>query len=181
MGHANEAVEIGVEEHRPWIVIRSKSQRERVAEEHLRSRGAEVYCPLFLRPRSHQRAPRRPSPLFPGYLFARSGNDLPLNGMAYCPGVHAPLRFDGRPARVENTLIEALRAQEDGRGFILPWERKKGISQGSSITITEGPLKGLEGVFEEYLNGMERARVLVEFLHRSTQVEIDSLHLRVVS
>ncbi len=149
--------------------------------EHLRGRGAEVYCPLFLKPRHHHRAPRRPSPLFPGYLFARSGNELPLNGMAYCPGVHAPLRFDGVLARVEHALIEELRAQENEEGVILPWERKERIGEGSVVRIGEGPLKGMEGVFQGYLNGTERARVLVNFLHRSTLMQIRTLQLEVVS
>lgn len=170
-----------VESNRPWVVIRSKAQRERIAVEHLKGRGADVYCPLYLKPRRHMRAPRRPMPLFPGYLFARSRSRLSLNGMAYCPGVHAPLRFDGVVARVEDALIQALRAQENESGFILPWELKMKFEQGRAVTISEGPLKGMEGVFQGYLNGMERARVLVDFLHRKTQVEIQTLHLKVVS
>lgn len=169
------------ENNRPWVVIRSKAQRERIAVEHLKGRGAEVYCPLFLRPRRHMRAPRRPMPLFPGYLFARSKNRLSLNGMAYCPGVHAPLRFDGVVARVEHALIQALRAQENESGFILPWELRERFDEGAAVTIAEGPLKGVEGIFQGYLNGTERARVLVDFLQRKTQVEVQTLYLKVVS
>jgi len=91
------------------------------------------------------------------------------------------LRFNGNPARVENALIEALQAQENEAGYILPWERKPGIRAGTTVAITEGPLKGIEGVFKNYLNGLERARVLVNFLQRSTHVEIDTMHLKVVS
>ena len=70
-----------------WLVVRTKSRQERVALQHLAQRGVEPYCPLFLEPPWHPRAPKGPVPLFAGYLFVECRPRWHLNAVRYCPGV----------------------------------------------------------------------------------------------
>lgn len=172
---------IDVEKLEPqWLVVRSKPRQERVAVRHLAEREVEPYCPLFLEPPWHKRAPRGPVPLFGGYLFVRCNPATQLNAVSYCPGVLHPVRFDRRLATVEPEVIAALRAREAERGYVVPNELAHGIESGRTVRVMAGPLEGMEGVFRGYLRGGQRARVLMEFLRRRSLVELDTELLAVV-
>lgn len=164
-----------------WIVVRTKTLRERVAADHLLQRGVEPYVPRLLEPRWHRRAPRGPVPLFPGYLFARCNPAEQLEAVRYCPGVIRPVYFGKLLAAVGEGLIESLRGLEGERGFIVPAEVLQKPRPGQRVRIVSGPLKGLEGVFEKPLRGGERAMVLLQFLRSARSVEVDMLVLRPAS
>lgn len=158
---------------RAWLVVRSKPRQERVAACHLRERGVEPYCPLYLEPPWHPRAPKGPVPLFGGYLFVYCNPLGELNKVGYCPGVAHVVRFDREPATVEQAVIDAIRAREAGRGYVVPNELEHGIEEGRRVRVMAGPLKDMEGVFRGYLRGGQRARVLMEFLRRRSLVEVE--------
>jgi transcriptional antiterminator RfaH len=157
-----------------WLVVRSKPRQERVAVCHLREREVEPYCPMYLEPPWHPRAPKGPVPLFGGYLFVRCNPLAQLNTVAYCPGVAHLVRFDRELATVEQAVIDALRAREAERGYIVPAELEFGIENGRKVRVMAGPLKDMEGVFRGYLRGGQRARVLMEFLRRKSMVEVET-------
>ena len=162
-----------------WLVVRTKARRERIAERHLAQRGVETYCPLFAEPAWHRRAPKGPVPLFASYLFVHCDPGRTLSAIRYCPGVLDLVTFDQKLARVEDEVIEALRAREGGRGYILPAEVERGIAQGRRVRVMAGPLRGLEGVFHGYLRGKQRAWVLLEFLRTRSLVEVEAAALAV--
>jgi transcriptional antiterminator RfaH len=163
-----------------WLVVRTKPRQERVAVRHLEEREVEPYCPLYLEPPWHPRAPKGPVPLFNGYVFVRCDPVSRLNAVSYCPGVMHVVRFDRRLATVEPAVIEALRMREAARGYVVPDELAHGIKKGRRVRVMAGPLKDMEGVFQGYLRGRERARVLMEFLRRRGAVEVDTELLAVV-
>jgi len=164
---------------RRWLVIKTKSRQERVAMHHLTQRGVEPYCPMYLEPPWHPRAPRGPMPLFANYLFVRRPHEERLNAVKYCPGVLRPLTFDGELASVDEEIIDALKVREGERGYILPEEVLRGIKAGQQVQIMAGPLRGMSGVFCGYLRGRERATVLLEFLRTRCEVEVDSDFLQI--
>ncbi len=163
-----------------WIVVRTKPRREFFAIEHLQQRGVEPYCPLFLEPRWHPRAPKGPSPLFASYLFVHCTPNGQLNAVRYCPGILKPVTFDHRLASVDQSFISALRLREAERGYILPFEEEEGIPLNSPIKIMEGPFKGFDGIFQGYLKGGERALVLMELLRARHMVEVEACSMTVV-
>jgi transcription antitermination factor NusG len=110
--------------------------------------------------------------LFPGYVFAKWYGDADFNLVRFCPGVRYAISFGGRLATVEPSFIEALRFREGERGFILPEALETGLEKGCAVKIMAGPLKGAKGVFTGYVNGQERARVLIEILRRTSNVEV---------
>jgi transcriptional antiterminator RfaH len=173
-GHSSQ-FPIDVADLKPeWLVVRTKPRQERVAVCHLSQREVEPYCPLFLEPPWHLRAPKGPTPLFSGYIFVRCNPHLQLNAVSYCPGVLHLVRFDREPATVEQTIIDALKAREADRGYVVPTELELGIEDGRKVRVMAGPLEGMEGVFRGYLRGGQRARVLMEFLRRSSLVEVET-------
>ncbi len=163
-----------------WLVVRTKPRQERVAVCHLRQREVEPYCPLYLEPPWHPRAPKGPTPLFSGYILVRCIPHLQINAVSYCPGVLQPVRFARRLATVDQDLIDALRAREADRGYVIPTELEFGIEAGRKVRVMGGPLKDMEGIFRGYLRGGQRARVLMEFLRRRSLVEVETELLAVV-
>jgi transcriptional antiterminator RfaH len=159
---------------RQWLVVRTKPRQERVAVCHLSQREVEPYCPLYLEPPWHPRAPKGPVPLFSGYIFVRCNPEHQLNAVSYCPGVMHLVRFDREPSTVDQVVINALRAREADRGYVVPTELEFGIEDGRKVRVMAGPLEGMEGIFRGYLRGGQRARVLMEFLRRSSLVEVET-------
>ena len=155
-------------------MVRTKPRRERVALASLAQRGFEVYCPMYLEPAWHRRAPAGPCPLFPGYVFVRCAPLMELNAVRFCPGVLDLITFDRRLATVGNELIDELRSREGDRGFVVPAEVSDGIPRGRRVRVMSGPLRGMEGLFEGYARGGERARILVQYLRLVSAVEVDS-------
>ncbi len=166
---------------RLWLVVRTKPKQERVAARHLGQRLVEPYCPLFLEPPWHLRAPRGPVPLFSGYLFVRCVPRLDLDRVRYCPGVLRPVAFGDRLAAVDEAFVRGLRELEGERGYIEPQVVHRRPRRGQRVRIMSGPLRGLEGVFDGYLRGGDRARVLVEFLRSRRPVEVEALAVKVCS
>jgi len=162
-----------------WLLLQTKPRQERQAVQHLGQRGVEPYCPMFLEPPWHRRAPRGPMPLFAGYLFVRCRPSRSLCAIRFCPGVRRPVLFNGRLATVEESFIEALREGEGDLGFTLPESFSQGIPEGRRVRVMGGPLRGMEGVFQGYLRGGERARILMEVLRAQKSVEVDAMVLRV--
>jgi len=172
---------VDVEEIPPaWLVVRTKPRQERVAVCHLRQREVEPYCPLFLEPPWHRRAPKGPTPLFGGYIFVHCNPRTRLNAVSYCPGVLTVVRFNREPAIVEQEIIDALRQREAEHGYVMPTEMELGIEEGRKVRVMAGPLKDMEGVFRGYLRGGQRARVFMEFLRRRSLVEVETELLAVV-
>ena len=163
-----------------WLVVRTKPRQERVAVCHLRQRDVEPYCPLYLEPPWHPRAPTGPTPLFSGYIFVRCIPHSQINAVSFCPGVLQPVRFARQLATVGQDLIDALRAREADRGYVIPTELEFGIEAGRKVRVMGGPLKDMEGVFRGYLRGGQRALVLMEFLRRRSLVEVETELLAVV-
>jgi len=163
-----------------WLVVRTKPRQERVAACHLRQREVEPYCPLFLEPPWHRRAPKGPTPLFSGYIFVRCNSRTRLNAVSYCPGVLNIVRFNREPATVDEEIIDALRQREAEHGYVIPTEMELGIEKGRKVRVMAGPLEGMEGVFRGYLRGGQRARILMEFLRRRSLVEVETELLAVV-
>ncbi len=163
-----------------WLVLHIKSQRVRLVERNLVDRGMEPYCPHILAPPWHRRAPRRPIPLFPGYIFVHCHVEESFNSIRFCPGVIRPVMFEDRLATVDPDVIFGLRAREQGRGFILPDPEAGQLHPGDRVLIGGGPMRGLEGVFEGYLRGGQRAQVLIDFLRSQRHIEVDATALAVV-
>jgi len=160
-----------------WAVVRTKANQERLAITNLAMRKLDIYCPRILLNRWHTRAPRGPVPLFSGYIFVRQTPSLRAHDLRYCSGVQYPVVFDGVLARVEGDFIEALRAMEGERGFILHEEINRGLEPGCQVNISGGSLEGVQGVFDGYVNGKDRARIFVEFLRRRTVLEVEAMRL----
>jgi len=160
---------------RHWYVIYSKPQKEAYAQFHLQSKGLEVFFPRLLLPEA-SKVRKRVVPLFPSYLFAR----LLINSeeylyAAWSPGVRRVVSFNGRPAPIDEQIVNFFIRQANQEGII---PARTNLRPGQEIQITGGPFDGLVGIMQELPNARGRVKILLTLLNRQTNVEIPIQFLR---
>jgi len=111
------------------------------------------------------------SPLFPGYLFARFEVTTQFRAVTYARGVKKIVSFGAGPCIVDDFLIESIRDRAQNGVFQMSDEH---LTPGKVVRIQEGPLGGLEAVFEKRLNGASRAVLLLKALSFQARVILGS-------
>ena len=112
-------------------------------------------------------------PMFKRYLFVESeSQNQNFSLIRSTKGVNKLLSFGALPCQVPDNVIDALKALSTEQSTHVQTLFK----QGDSVLISDGPLKGLCGVFE-VANGDLRAYVLLELLNKTHKVEIQKAHL----
>ncbi len=144
-----------------WYALHTKPRQEWLVAEHLDRRGVETYLPQCTRRRRGRESLQA---VFPCYLFARADSQ-PSDAWIprWIPGLRGLVSFDGVPARVPETAIarvqEVVARLEAWGGF-----PKAQFQPGQRVRLKEGPLAGLEGIFEGPTGPAERVRILIRFL-----------------
>jgi len=149
-----------------WFVGFTKPRQETRALENLQRQGFECRLPVI---RTQRRVRRelvwRQEAMFPRYLFLRpAAGGAPLERVRSTYGMSGLVRFAGLPATLPEGLLAELLAYGEERTQAL-------FAPGAAVRFLEGPLVGLEGVFE-CADGEERAVVLLEFLQRVQRVMV---------
>jgi len=153
----------------PWFAVRVRSNYERTAALHLRSRGFQELTPSYKIERVwSDRKKEVDQPLFPGYVFCRiNPNDrLPVLSV---PGVLGLLGFGKTPTPIPAQEIERIRAMVESGLMIKPWPF---LEVGQSVLIERGPLAGIEGILDD-VKGDCRLIVSVQLLQRSVSAEVE--------
>lgn len=156
-----------------WYCVRSKPRQERVAAERL-SGELEVECflPMATRLRRGARAGQRyREPLFPGYLFARVDLDTELRKVGYAQGVLGFVRSGDRYPTLAESVIEGLRALCADLEEALT--ANAAVRPGDGVELIGRLFGGTTGTVKELMPAKNRVRVLVEFLNRAVELEVD--------
>ena len=158
-----------------WYVIHAKPRQEARALENLERQGYEAWLPMLtVQKILRGRVADVTEPLFSRYLFIRldtvQSNWSPIRSTL---GVSRLVTFGNQPAVVPDALIDDLRR--------LPSRSPERLFQnGQSIRLVGGPLRGLEGIFEQ-ADGEQRAMVLIELLNKPHRIHADLQHIRPAS
>ncbi|MBY0249563.1 MAG: hypothetical protein K2Q17_18075 [Nitrospiraceae bacterium] len=153
-----------------WHVVRAKPHQEGVVESSLMHSGIEVLCPRIQEQRVIKRKLRKVvSPLFPGYLFAKFSLSR-WRMVQYANGVHSVVSFGSAPAVVSDEIIDEISMRLQA-GVFVPHSPR--FSHGEIVRIQEGPLRGLDAVFERELVGQQRAMLLMKMLACQVRVVLD--------
>jgi transcriptional antiterminator RfaH len=155
-----------------WYAVNTKSHREASACTSLERHGVEVFLPM-LRERKVLRGTCRPttSPLFPGYLFANFDMSRQFRAVTYAHGVKKVVTFGSGPSVVDESIIQAIRSQTTNGVIELSADR---FSPGQVVQIQDGPLCGLEAVFEKKLDGTSRVVLLLKAISFQARVILES-------
>lgn len=154
-----------------WYCVHTRPRAEAQALEHLQRQGFECLLPRLQR--KLLRNGRRQTvveALFPRYLFLRADADsTSLAPVRSTRGAIGLVRTAGEPATVPDALIETLCADADADGLIVIPERR--LLPGERVTVTEGPLAGLQGIYTQ-AQSEQRALVLLDILGREQSVAL---------
>ena len=155
-----------------WYTLYTKPRKEYTVRDLLQGRGLEHYLPVLRTLARRHGRPCREKPFFPRYLFARLDPEvIPLSTTIWSQGMTGIVSFGGQPAIVPDQVIHWLKmrlAQVNGEDYhdglpLLPDTR---------VRLIDGPLAGMEALFDRRLSGADRARVLVQLLGRLTATEV---------
>jgi transcriptional antiterminator RfaH len=158
-----------------WYAVNTKTRCEAIACASLDRHGVEVFLPM-LRERKVLRGKCRPttSPLFPRYLFAKFDVSSQLRTVKYARGVKNIVTFGSGPSVVDDSIIQAIRSQLTEGVIELSEDR---FSPGQIVRIQDGPLCGLEAVFEKKLAGTSRAVLLLKAMSFQARVILESRYV----
>lgn len=152
----NQRGESVAEKPEPWFVIWSESRAEKQVEKRLAAMGFPTWLPTVKgRHRWSDRWRIVESPLFPGYLFARA-TDADWHRILRTPGVLTVITERGKPARLDDSFISALR-DALGREGAAP-EAVTGDADhkvGDEVIVQDGAFQGLRGVVRERRSGRQ--------------------------
>ena len=158
-----------------WYVLRSKPKKESLSTTLLDKVGVEVYLPRVevCRPRSKQPVLE---PFFPRYFFARLDPLLGEIRLArYTHGVQYVVGYANQPTPVPDELVMSIKRRlERTRGL----EDFQHLRPGDSVVVTNGPLRGVEAIFEQHLSASGRVRVLIQLLERLCRTDLHVGQLR---
>jgi transcription antitermination factor NusG len=152
-----------------WFAVRVKSRHEKVVEASLRGKGYEAFLPVY---HDHRMWGKRKAevecPLFSGYVFVHLEfqRRLPI---LQTTGVVQFVCNGQLPAPVDPDELAAIRAISSSGLPVAPWPF---LEAGQRVRVTEGSLRGVEGVLTQVKN-RDRIVVSLSLLQRSVAVELD--------
>ncbi len=155
-----------------WYLLYTKPHKEPLVNGQLEDRGLTTFFPYLQIDRGYHRGVRLEA-FFPSYLFVHVDlEDREANGLTWLAGVRSLVSFDGRPARVPTPVVEALQMRLSPYTDKVLDKIELLFHPGDAVTVTSGPFKGLEGIFQRGLNGPQRVQVLLNLMGSWTRVEM---------
>jgi len=141
---------------RSWFLLNTKPKKEFSVERLFREASFEVYLPK-------QKKGTSLRPFFPCYEFIRFDYPRDYHLVKYTRGVKAVIRNETGPIPVLDQVIGEIRSREVDGLIIIP-QAAGTPREGDEIEVTEGPLKGLHGIFKRELSDRERVLILLNYV-----------------
>lgn len=148
-----------------WYALYSKPMKEAFLWKQLQLYQIESYYPCLYVLSSNPRA-RKVKPYFPRYVFGHlDWERCGLSTLQWMPGASGIVSFGGIPSPIPDPVITAIKRRVDEinmlpTGLLNEWKR------GDILTIQDGSFRGYEAIFDAYISGEERVRVLLSLLSR---------------
>lgn len=156
-----------------WYVISTKPKAEDRADKNLAAWGVETLAPKIREIRYNQFSGRPTyliKPLFPRYIFARFDAESALHKVYYTRGVHSVVSAHHRPLEVDDEAIALIRSRMNVDGLA---SLSDDPELGDEVTINNGALKGLHGIFDKRIKGTERVMLLLSAVTYQARVIVD--------
>jgi|Deesub1362A_J573_1020465.scaffolds.fasta_scaffold00004_303 transcription elongation factor/antiterminator RfaH len=153
-----------------WYAVYIKPRHEDMVAERLSRAEIEVFNPKLKRVKVIRRRYREViEPVFPCYIFARFDISSGYRMVKYTRGVKDIVGGGGMPWPVDDRIIKVIESMMNKDGLLVI---RPEIHPGDKVEITNGPLKGLVGIFEKEMKGKDRVIVLLNTLQYQARVEI---------
>ena len=152
-----------------WYALYVRSRHEKMVHAQLDAKSEDVFLPVYSS--RHKWADRWKTvslPLFPGYVFCRFDTNR-RSAIMTTSGVIDVVRMGSQPAAIDGAEIEAIKRVAASPLLTEPYAD---VVPGEIVTMSDGPLKGLNGTLMEVRKGL-RLVISVQLLRRSVLIEID--------
>lgn len=163
-----------------WYLVHTKPKQEKCALQNLQQQGYQCYLPTLLSEKLRQGILTIiDEPLFPRYLFIRLGQGS--SAKSWTPirstkGVSRLVSFGTEPAKIDDSLVELLRAQEAA----FQEKPEHLFKPGERVRLTDGAFAGIEGIYQ-MADGERRVMVLIELLSKPVVMRVTPACLRKAS
>ena len=157
-----------------WHLLMTKPREDERAESHLLNQDYELFRPMIRQFKIQGgKQVAVTEALFPRYLFIRLDDVLGnWSNIRSTRGVAKMVRFTDMPAKVPNSLIEALRSQCIEDNIIDTTEDRPFVfEKGDEIEITEGSFRGIRAIIKEQV-AEDRVLLLLTLLGKEQELEI---------
>jgi transcriptional antiterminator RfaH len=108
--------------------------------------------------------------MFPGYLFAHFHLEEKHRLVRYAHSVSGIVQFGNRYPTIEEEALAFLR---DQTGAAEVKEVIYELSQGDQVKVVGGVFSGLEAIVTQVLSAKERVKILMDFLGRQIEAEVE--------
>lgn len=153
-----------------WYVIQTKPKKEKEAESYLSTNGVEVFNPLMETFSTRNgRISKDLKPLFPGYIFGKFDLEKDFSLVRWARGVKKILGFGGYYTPVSEEVVKIIKERTDSQGVV---RKTYHFKPNDVVSIKSGPLRNLLGIFERWVSGSERVRVLLNLIGYEPAVEL---------
>jgi transcriptional antiterminator RfaH len=176
-----------------WFAVYTKPRQEKIALENLQRQGFHCFLPMAINPyqknkksvgaasaaKAAQRAAavNKAEPLFPRYLFLNAITDQQsLAPVRSTRGVATLVRFGTKLVQIPETVIRTIENRQDKKTGLIQLDPVP-VKPGDKVKVFDGPLAGLQGIFQER-KGESRALLLMNLLGRESTIEVEALHLK---
>jgi transcriptional antiterminator RfaH len=148
-----------------WYLIQTKPKLESFALENLNNQGYCCYLPMVKVERLVQNKIKvNKLPLFPRYLFINLDSDFLSKSwtpIRSTKGVSNLVKFGDAPAKIDDDLVEIIRAREH--------QEESGVKalfkKGQNLKILKGPFVGFESIYQD-MDADMRVIVLLDFMRK---------------
>ncbi len=171
MREVREGVQGAGQGEKHWYALYTKPHKEYLVQGVLQGKGVEVYLPQI--PVAVQRRDRRSmKPFLPHYLFARFDPEgQRFADVCWTPGLRCIVCAGRQPVIVPDEVVVYLRHRlQKMEGETEP---EAPFKKGEVVRIIQGPLEGLEAIFDKQISSRGRVRVFLQVMKRLVRTELD--------
>ena len=161
-----------------WYAIHTHPKEEDRAANNLRAWNVETFNPKIrecrLNPFTGAASYEKKS-LFPRYIFARFNAAGLLSKICFTRGVKRVVGFGHGPVPIEDEIIKFIMEQTSEDGFVQTGEQLK---RGDRVTVRDGLLGELSGIFEREIEGTDRVKILLNAINYQASIVIPKEHVK---
>jgi transcription antitermination factor NusG len=168
-------------EPEPWYAVRTKPRHEKSVARQLEMEGLENYLPLLQQSRQWtDRTKVIDLPLFPGYVFVRipdySSRKVQVLRKA---GVLGFVKNDRGAMSIPDSELNGVRLLVANR---IPHASHPYLEVGQRIRITDGVLRGVEGILVGLANKTSKQGLVVsvDLIQRSLVIQLQGYGVEVI-
>ncbi len=154
-----------------WYALHTKPHKETAVEQLLALQGLSTYLPRLPKAQRGRRL-QTSEPLFPCYVFVRAALELiGVSTLRWTPGLRDVVSGAEGPAGVDEVMIHHVQRRLADKAFVHS-AAHEAFKQGERVRVRGYAFDQLDAVFDGYLPGAARARVLIYLLGQQRSVEV---------